>query len=152
MKRLMLILTLVLAQRAMANIECAGRAADGTFVHIEVQTLGATQAAGPSSVTFEAGGNKFGYRMQANEVVQFFQYDDMAAKTAMVGLSAYAQKNFPVSIKYDGPNFVDMDLKAEVDAGKVGDVNGVMRVWKGPGHGTDQYQVSKPICSVWSNL
>lgn len=154
MKRLMLVAVLMFSARAMAVSECAGRAADGTFVLVQVQTTGAMGVAGEGQVSFEAGGNKFGYKFAAAEVAQFFEYDDAAAKSAMVGLSAYVKKDFPLFMKYDGPNFVDMDLKAVVDSGQGNTLNaGVMRVWKGPGHAaTDQIQISKPVCSVWSNL
>jgi len=153
-KRLMLVAVLIFSARAMAVSECAGRASDGTFVLVQVDTTGPTGLAGQGQVSFEAGGNKFGYKFQPADVAQFFEYDDAATKTAMVGLSAYVKKDFPLFVKYDGPNFVDMDLKAVVDSGKAeGLTGGILRVWKGPGHAaTDQFQISKPACSVWSNL
>jgi hypothetical protein len=153
-KRLMLALLLISSVRAMANSECAGRAADGTFVEVEVATVNVMGSAGQTAVNFEANGNKFGYRVQANETAQYFEYDDTANKSAMVGFSAYVSKNNPVFMKYDGPNFVDMDLKTVIDSGKAPATSaGVMRVWKGPGHAaTDQYQITKPVCSVWLNL
>jgi hypothetical protein len=153
-KKLVLIFALILSNRAMAVGECAGRTSDGSFVVVDVTTSGATGIPAQGSVTIQNGGNKFGYRFQHDEIAQYFEYDDVAAKSAVVGLSTYVTKEYPLFVKYVGPNFVDMDLQAVVDGGKTADLVGnVLRVWKGPGHAaTDQYQISRPACSVWSNL
>lgn len=154
MKKIILMAVLFCSSRAMAISECAGRASDGSFVTVHIETVSALGLPGEGTVTFEDEGNKFGYRLQGSEVAQYFEYDDVAKKEAVVGISAFVKKDFPIFIKYVGPNFIDMDLKAVVEQG-LGQklTGGIMRVWKGPGHSaTDQVQVSRPVCQVWSNL
>jgi hypothetical protein len=154
MKKMFLLAVLVFSARAMANVECAGTATDGSFVTVHLETVTAMGLAGEGVITFDDGSNKFGYHMVPAEVAQFFEYDDIAKKEAIVGISAFVKKDFPIFVKYVGPNFVDMDLKAAVDQGQADQLTGgIMRVWKGPGHSsTDQVQISHPVCQVWSNL
>lgn len=154
MRKMILMAMLIFSARAMAISECAGTANDGSFVTVHVETVSAMGLPGEGSVTFDDGGNKFGYHFAGSEVAQFFEYDDIAKKEAVVGVSAFVKKDFPIFVKYVGPNFIDMDLKAVVDQGQADKVTGgIMRVWKGPGHSaTDQVQVSHPVCQVWSNL
>lgn len=154
MKNLILVMTVAFSGHAMAVSECAGRSSDGSLVMVHINTAGPTGVPDQGEVSIEKGGNKFGYRFSRNEISQFFEYDDVAAGSSVVGLSAYVGKDSPISVKYVGPNFVDQDLKAVIDGGKANALTGgIMRVWKGPGYKpTDQYQVSKPACSVWSNL
>ena len=154
MKFLLLLAAIGLSRSALAVSECGGRALDGSFVLVQINTTGTTGAPDQASVTVEKDGNKFGYHFGREDIPQFFEYDDVAAKSSVVGLAAYVQKEFPVSIKYVGANFVDMDLKAVIDGGKAEITKGnIMRIWKGPGHpGTDQYQLTKIVCSVWANI
>jgi len=154
MKKMFLLAVLIFSARAMAISECAGTATDGSFVTVHIDTVSGMGTPGEGSVTFDDGSNKFGYRFQSSDVAQFFEYDDAGKKEAIVGISVFVKKDFPIFVKYSGPNFVDMDLKAAVDQGEAEKVTGgIMRVWKGPGHSaTDQVQISHPICQVWSNL
>ena len=132
--------------------ECTGRATDGTFVTVTVNTKGATNAPDSAEVSIERGGNKFGYRFAATEISQFFEYDDVKANTAIVGMGAFVKREFPLSLKYAGPNYVDMDLKAVLDDATAGGQGNFMRVWKGPGYqAVDQYVLTQPVCSVGSN-
>jgi hypothetical protein len=151
MKSLVLAAALVLSVQARANIECAGRAEDKTFVRVEVTTVGANAKASEGRVTFERGGNTYGYKIAAADMSQFFEYDDAAKNTSVVGLTAFVGNESPVSIKYVGSNFIDMELKAVVEQGLADKIeDNFMRVWKGPGRAsTDQYQLTKVACSVW---
>ena len=135
-----------------AVAECTGQLPDGSYVTVTVTTKGATKAPYDAEVAIERGGNKFGYRFDASEIAQFFEFDDAKSNTAIVGLGAYVKREFPVSIQYSGPNFVDMDLKATIDAGGSRVASNSMRVWKGPGYAADdQYVLPAPVCSVGSN-
>jgi len=141
---------------AFAVAECAGRLADGGFVTVRLHTKGAAKSPDHGEVSIERGGNTFGYRFKAEEVAQFFEFDDMAANTATVGLNAYVKREFPVLVKYVGTNYADMDLKAVImargqdpQAAKAGNF---MHIWKGPGYQvSDQYHIDTPACSVSSN-
>ncbi len=139
---------------AFAVAECTGRMNDGTFVTVQVSTKGVTKSPDRGEVKIERGGNVFGYRFGAEEVAQFFEFDDVTANTAMVGISAYVKREFPVLVKYSGVNYADMDLRAVIEArgSKTNNASGnFLRVWKGPGHDvSDQYQVTDAVCSVSS--
>jgi len=140
---------------AFAAVECTGRMNDGTFVTVLVATKGVTKSPDRGEVKIERGGNVFGYRFGAEEVAQFFEFDDVVANTAMVGISAYVKREFPVLVKYSGVNYADMDLRAVIEARGAKPNNkttgNFLRVWKGPGHDvSDQYQVTDSICSVSS--
>ena len=139
----------------MAISECAGKAADGSWVSVVINTTGPTGIPDEGTVMIEKEGNKFGYKFGRSEITQFFENDDPSAQTAMVGLAAYVEQNNPVAIKYVGENFVDMDLKAVVEQGRNANQpkGNFMRVWRGPGYDANtQYQVTNLVCSVWTNL
>jgi hypothetical protein len=137
---------------AFAVVECTGQAKDGSFVTVAVQTKGASNSPDRAEVRIERDGNKFGYRFNSQDISQFFESDDEKANTAMVGLGAYVNKEFPVAIKYSGTNYIDMDLKAVIEAGGIESHGNSMRVWRGPGFGADElYSLTAPVCSVWSN-
>lgn len=154
MKHLILIAGLAFSAQAMAISECAGRGSDGSFVMVHVETVGANGMPSEGEVSIEHEGNKFGYRFGKAEISQYFENDDVANASAIVGVVAFAEQDSPISIKYVGPNFADMDLKAVIDEGKAQGLQGnFVRVWKGPGHtATDQFEMPKVACSVWSNL
>ena len=67
---------------------------------------------------------------------------------------AYAGSEGPVTIKYVGTNFVDMDLKTILEKGTVYDVKGnSMRAWKGPGYEpTNQVNLSRIACATWPEI
>lgn len=137
---------------AFAVVECTGQASDGTFVSVVVQTKGAANSPDRAEVRIERGGNKFGYRFNSQDISQFFESDDEKSNTAMVGLGAYVSKEFPVAVKYAGANYVDMDLKAVIEAGGIEAGKNSMRIWRGPGFSADEiFQLNAPVCSVWSN-
>ncbi|WP_413944498.1 hypothetical protein [Bdellovibrio sp. HCB-162] len=154
MKYFFLLASLICSAKAFAVSECTGRASDNTWVTVHINTTGATGIPESGEVTFENEENKFGYRFTKEEITQFFEYDEPANNSAIVGLAAYAEKEFPISIKYNGPNFVDMDQKSVIEDGKTQPIkNNFLRVWKGPGHSaTDQIQLNDIACSVWSNI
>lgn len=139
---------------AMAISECGGKTNDGSWVSVIINTTGPTGIPDEGIVTIEKEGNKFGYKFSREDITQFFENDDPSNGSAIVGLAAYVEKNNPVSIKYVGANFVDMDLKAVVEQGKGGDAQGnYMRIWRGPGYDANsQYQLKNVVCSVWTNL
>jgi len=143
---------------AFAVAECTGRLGDGTFVTVQLATKGATKSPDRGEVRIERGGNSFGYRFGGSEVAQFFEFDDVASNTAMVGISAFVKREFPVTVKYSGQNYADMDLKAVLQArtprstDEMNAAGNFLRVWKGPGYeGSDQYNLTDPVCSVSSN-
>lgn len=155
MKKLMLATLLILySGHAMAISDCGGRTSDGSFVLIHINTTGARGNANQGEVVIERSGNRFGYRFQQSEIAQYFEFDGGSSADSVVGVTAYIANDNPLSVKYVGPNFVDMDLKSVIDSGGTDTLTGnVLRVWKGPGHNaTDQYQITKPACSVWTNI
>lgn len=137
---------------AFAAVECTGKLADGTFVTVLVSTKGATRVADRGEVQIEQRGNRFGYRFAAEEMAQFFENDDAETNLAMVGLGAYVGGEFPVAVKYQGTNFVDMDLRVVIDTGAsqgLESARNFLRVWKGPGYSaSEQYTVQNPVCSI----
>ncbi len=144
---------LIVSIHAWANSECTGRASDGSYVTVHIETSGAVGAPDTGEVTIESGGNKYGYRFTKAEMPQYFEFDDVSDGSAIVGIAAYVENEYPVSVKYVGTNFVDMELKVVADDPAVKGEGNFLRVWKGPRHAaTDQYQITKIACSVWSNL
>lgn len=154
MKYLICALALCFTNQVFAVVECGGRTKDGNFVTIQITTTGVVGVPEQGSVTIESGENKYGYRFGISEISQFFEYDEASDSSAVVGLTAFVQQESPRSVKYVGHNFVDMELKAVIDEGKVELPKGnFLRVWKGPDRAaTDQYQLTKFVCSVWPNL
>lgn len=154
MKYLILLATLIISNHVWAVSECTGHTTDGGWITVHINTIGATGFPDQGEVLIEKEENKFGYRFAHEEITQFFEYDEPANNTAMVGLAAYVNKEAPVAIKYNGPNFVDMDLKAVIAEDKAKEVKGnFLRVWKGPGHAAnDQFQLTNIACSTWPNI
>jgi hypothetical protein len=140
---------------AFATAECTGRMKDGSFVTVTVTTKGVTKAPDHGEVSIEKMGNKFGYRFSAADISQFFEFADEKANTATIGLGAYIGAELPITVKYNGPNYIDMDLTAVLTSGvaAAGTPSGnTMRVWKGPGYlASDSYDVQDQVCSIWSN-
>ncbi|MBC7370722.1 MAG: hypothetical protein H7326_04100 [Bdellovibrionaceae bacterium] len=154
MKYITLLVAMMFSGAAMAISECGGKSAGGSWVSVVINTTGPTGIPDEGTVTIEREGNKFGYKFVREDITQFFENEDPSTGTAMVGLAAYVEKNNPVSVRYVGENFVDMDLKAVVEQGKGADAKGnFMRIWRGPGYDANsQYQVTNVVCSVWTNL
>ncbi|MGZ3746314.1 MAG: hypothetical protein ACXWRE_03195 [Pseudobdellovibrionaceae bacterium] len=154
MKYLILTTSLIFSIHSWAVSECTGRLADGSWVTVHINTTGATGYPDQGEVVIENKENKFGYHFSHEEITQFFEYDEASDNTAMVGLAAYVNKESPVAIKYNGPNFVDMDQKDVIEENKVKEIKGnFLRVWKGPGHASnDQFQLTNVACSTWLNI
>lgn len=154
MKYLILFSSLIFSIQVWAVSECAGRTSEGSWVSVYVNTTGATGFPNEGEVVIENQENKFGYHFAHEEITQFFEYDEPANNSAMVGLAAYVNKESPVAIKYIGPNFVDMDLKSVLEADQAKAFKGnFLRVWKGPGHAAnDQFQLTNVACSTWLNI
>lgn len=142
--------------KAFAQVECAGSLKGGGLAKLYIHTKGATKSPDWAEVSIEKGGNKFGYRFPAAEISQFFEFDDAASNWATVGLGAYVSAEFPVVLKYDGPNYVDQDLGAVLETGA--NIPGenfrghnFMNIWKGHGFkAEEQYKLENPVCSVGS--
>ncbi|WP_374079574.1 hypothetical protein [Bdellovibrio bacteriovorus] len=154
MKYLILLASFVCSSHAFAVSECTGQTVEGQWVTVHVNTTGPTGIPDRGEVAIENEENKFGYRFTREDITQFFEYDEPANNSAMVGLTSYVNKEFPVAMKYNGPNFIDMDLKSVIEEGKSQPLKGnFMRVWKGPGHqANDQFQLTNIACSVWPNI
>lgn len=154
MKYLILLSSLLFAGNALAVSECTGRSDDGRWVTVHVNTKGAKGLPDQGEVVVENEENKFGYRFGHEDIVQFFEYDETSNNSAMVGLVAYVNQEYPVAIKYIGPNFVDMDLKSVIEDGKGTESKGnFLRIWKGPGYAaTDQFTLINVVCSTWTNI
>ncbi len=154
MKYLMLIGFFSFSVPALAMTECAARTSDQSLVTIKIETVGPQGKPANGEVIYEKDGNRYGYRFKGQFISQFFEYDDLERRSAVVGINAYVYDEMPIQVKYVGPNFVDLDLKAVIEDGSAPKGTGnFMRVWKGPGHSkTDQYQATHIACSVWANL
>lgn len=150
MKQILAFLILgFIQQAASANVECTGVTRDRAYVTVRVGTTDATGAPAAGEVIMEKGGNKYGYRFAGAEVAQFFEDD--ADNRAIVGVVAYVEKEFPVSVKYVGTNHVDMDLKQILaDESVPKSATNLLRIWRGPGYAsTEQIVADKIVCSVW---
>lgn len=154
MKHLILIAAFLVSGPAFAISECTGKTTDGSWITVQINTTGAMGVPEEGTVTIEKDENKFGYRFSHEDIVQYFENDDAANNLAMVGIAAYVKKESPVSVKYYGANFVDMDLKTVIQENKGGGTQGnFMRLWKGPGYdANNQYQLTNIACSVWGNI
>jgi hypothetical protein len=153
-KYLILLANLIFSIQVWAISECTGRNADGSWVTVHINTTGATGFPDQGEVVIENKENRFGYHFSHDEITQFFEYDEPANNSAMVGLAAYVNKESPVAVKYNGPNFVDMDLKSVIETDKAKLIKGnFLRIWKGPGHAAnDQFQLTNIACSTWLNI
>jgi hypothetical protein len=153
-KYLILLASLNFSSLVWAVSECTGRTDNGSWVSVHINTSGATGFPDEGEVFIENAENKFGYHFSHEDISQFFEYDEPANNTAIVGLAAYVNKESPVAIKYMGPNFVDMDLKSVIEGEEARKAKGnFLRVWKGPGHASsDQFQMTNVACSTWPNI
>lgn len=142
---------------AFSTVECAGKTQDGSLVTVLINTKGATKSPDHAEVRVSKDGNKFGYRFGSEEISQFFEFDDSQKNWATVGMTAFVAAEFPISVKYDGPNFVDQDLGAVIETGAnapggSSNSHNFMRVWKGKGYkAEEQYSLENPVCAVGSN-
>lgn len=154
MKFILLTATLIFSTHVLAVSDCGGRAQDGSFVTIHIETTGPTGVPSAGEVAIQKNGNKFGYRFGQTEIPQYFEFDDQTNNSATVGLAAYVQAESPVSMRYVGGNYADMDLQAVIADHQTRDIKGNwLRVWMGPGHASaDQYQLTEIACSVYGGI
>lgn len=139
---------------AFAVVECMGRTTDGDYITVKVNTKGAANTPHTAEVEIAKNGDRrsFGYRFGAEDISQFYESDNVAENSAMVGLNALYKKEAPVTIKYTGTNFVDQDLRAVIDSGGPFGRGNEMTVWKGPNYAASQrYVLKQPVCSISSN-
>ena len=139
---------------AFGIAECTGYRKDTGFVTVHIETNGPTGTPNSGIVTFEQNENKFGYRFGKEEISQFFEFDDSSGQQAVVGALVYVNKEAPVTMKYVGKNYIDMDLRVIIkDKNVIKNPENVMRVWKGPGYSsTEQIELKGVVCSIWSNI
>ncbi len=154
MKFIILIAALIFSGHAFAVTDCGGRASDGAFVTVHIETTGPKGIASSGEVQIQKGGNKYGYRFGQADIAQFFEFDDQTNSSATIGLNAFANGEAPVSMRYVGTNYVDMDLQAVINDHQTRALSGNwFRVWTGPGRSpADQYQLTEIACSVYGGI
>ena len=154
MKYMILILALIFSNHAFAVSDCGGHASDGAFVTVHIETTGAKGIPSSGEVQIEKSGNKYGYRFGQTDIAQYFEFDDQTNSSTTVGLNAFANGDAPVSMRYVGGNYADMDLKAVIADHQTQDLKGNwLRVWTGPGRSSaDQYQLTEIACSVYGGI
>lgn len=148
------LLQLIYTSPAQASSDCYGQTTDGKAVTIHIETKGALSIPSRGEILFEDGQNHFGYQMSHEDISQYFEYDETSDGSAVVGLMAFSHGEAPVSIKYQGPNYKDMDLKVILAEGGANNLkSNFIRVWKGPGYDSaSQYQITKIVCATWPDL
>lgn len=149
-----MLVTILFSNRVLATSECTGRTQNREWVTVVVNTSGATGRPDRGEVIIEKDNNKYGYRFNQQDIAQFFEYDETANNTALVGLAAYVNNEYPVMIKYHGRNYIDMDHKTVIEESKSEiKADNFIRIWKGPGYpANDQFQLNKVVCSTWLNI
>jgi hypothetical protein len=148
------LLGLLLHPEVNASSECLGKTSDGKTLSIRLETMGPKGAVTRGEIVFENQGNRYGYQLAKDEITQYFEFDEAGDNSAVVGLVAYAGGEGPVTIKYVGTNFVDMDLKTILESGVANNIRGnSMRVWRGPGYEpTNQVNISRIVCATWPEI
>lgn len=129
---------------AEASIRCAGETYSHTIVLVSVRTVGAVGS--PVDVRVRVN-NQALYTVEHNEIVQFFQ--DLNGSRAYVGLGAYYDNNFPVTIRYTGQNYTGDLTRVLRDPNRRRQSGNEMRVWQGGNHEWgDQYRFRDVVCHV----
>lgn len=150
MKTLILATILALPLPALAHVSCSGELdRNKTIVNVTINTVGTMGGVTGGTVTVTpVSGPTETYEIRAEEIPQFFEFVD-ENNQATVGLAAYVELNYPVTIRYVGKNF-DGDLTKELrDPSRRKAPGNLMRVWKGPGFpGDQQYTFRDAICTV----
>lgn len=147
---LKLALALTLLPLPSLASECLGETYGGIVVKVEVNTMGTMGSITGGRVTItEKDGAERSYAIKAEEISQFFEADsDTSGEGAIVGLSAYLDAEYPVSIRYVGKNY-ENPLRSLKDPSRRKQGGNYMRVWKGPGFaGGDQHSFADVVCSI----
>lgn len=135
---------------ARAHAECAGETYGNTIVKVEVQTVGTMGGLRGGQVTIvPKDGPERTYEIRRDEIPQFYESTDGEPERAIVGLAAYLDAEFPVQIRYVGPNTnTDLTRALRNPARKKVPGNSLV-VWKGPGFaGDQQYSFTDVVCAV----
>jgi len=153
-KYILLIAPLLTATLSKASSECFGKTSDGKNLKVRIETFGAKGEVKFGEVIFEDGANHYGYQLSKQNITQYFEFDDVNDGSAVIGLVAYSGNSAPVSIKYVGPNFVDLDLKTVFEKSSADLIRGnFIRVWKGPGYEiTNQVNLNRLVCATWPEI
>lgn len=140
MKTIILSAFSVLAINSFAGVECVGETAkEGKIIRVSINTVGTMGYVQKGSVqildktlTILAG-----YELEKEEIPQYFEDcidDDCEKNGAIVGLQAYEDTNYNVSIRYFGKDYTyeSKDLVDILrDKKRVKKAGNSMRVWKG---------------------
>jgi hypothetical protein len=150
MKTLIALMIGLFSVHASASSVCTGETFDGALVTIEIDSQAATAKPLGGTVSVESNGNRFGYPIEAGDIQQYFEQDDMSNDRAITGFWIFIKGQNPIFGSYVGANYADQDLRDVLkDPQRVKIESNQLKVWKGPGYGaTDQYQFKDFVCSV----
>lgn len=147
---LILLATLFATPTARAITVCAGETFTSTIVTVTVITSGATGSVQQGSVTISPpNGPMVTYKIEKEDISQFFESQNDNGSRAMVGLAAYAGRENPISIRYSGTNYQEELIQVLRNPARLKEPDNEMRVWKGPGFAADQQlQFRDVVCQV----
>lgn len=137
-----------------ASMECTGVTLDKSYVTVQISTQGPKAELLPGAVNVvDANGNRYGYRIEVGEVVQYFEQDLIRNSAAFVGLKAYILGDNPLELFYQGDNYADQDLKLILnDPNREKTTSGSFKIWRGPGYpSTQQFEILDFVCGVWAD-
>lgn len=130
----------VLAINSFAGVECVGETEkEGKIIRVSINTVGTMGYVQKGSVQIldKSLTSLAGYELEKEEIPQFFEGcidDDCEKYGAIVGLQAYEDTNYNVSIRYFGKDYSYVS-KALVDIlrdkKRLKKAGNSMRVWKG---------------------
>jgi hypothetical protein len=153
MNKLALLSTLavtLLPASAFAHIECAGETHKGDIVKVSVETVGTMGAVRDGLVTIQPKGRaEYSYVIRQEDIMQMFEHVN-ERNTAVVGVAAYYETLYPITIRYVGPNYDTQDLADTLrQPGRKKFAQNEMYVWKGPGFQSgEQYSFTDVVCNV----
>jgi hypothetical protein len=141
---------------AFAHVQCAGETFSNIVVTVDVKTQGTFGPVQGATVTItpKDGRNVRSYSVDSREIPQFFaSTDGDNNERAIVGMSAFVNQDNPVYIRFVGTNRTDDLIDALRDKARAKEARNTLRVWKGPGYGSDQQHSFKDVvCSVQADL
>lgn len=135
--------------------ECAGETYSGTIVKVEIEVVGTMGGILGGKVRIEPKNEPVRtYELRREDIVQYYEsLDGDDTERAIVGLGAYVDTNYPVSIRYVGRNYYDDLTKVLRDPSRSKQSGNAMHVWKGPGYaGGDQHSFKDVVCSVINDV